>query len=83
MSATTEKSDATGIRRFHVEIPEETLDDLRRRIAAGRWASRELVDDRSPFLGEIFRAPRSWVEQADPTLSYFNEADKGGHFAAW
>jgi pimeloyl-ACP methyl ester carboxylesterase len=35
------------------------------------------------FPDEIFRAPRSWVEQAYPTLSYFNEADKGGHFAAW
>jgi pimeloyl-ACP methyl ester carboxylesterase len=35
------------------------------------------------FPGEIFRAPRSWVELAYPTLTYFNEADKGGHFAAW
>src|SRR6266481_4951052 len=35
------------------------------------------------FPGEIFRAPRSWVEQAYPTLTYFNEAGKGGHFAAW
>ena len=35
------------------------------------------------FPGEIFRAPRSWVEQAYPTLTYFNEADRGGHFAAW
>jgi pimeloyl-ACP methyl ester carboxylesterase len=35
------------------------------------------------FPDEIFRAPRSWVELAYPTLTYFNEADKGGHFAAW
>jgi pimeloyl-ACP methyl ester carboxylesterase len=35
------------------------------------------------FPGEIFRAPRSWVEKSYPTLTYFNEADKGGHFAAW
>ncbi|HZA83378.1 MAG TPA: epoxide hydrolase [Actinomycetes bacterium] len=35
------------------------------------------------FPDEIFRAPRSWVEQAYPNLSYFNEADRGGHFAAW
>ena len=35
------------------------------------------------FPEEIFQAPRSWVEQAYPTLTYFNEADKGGHFAAW
>jgi pimeloyl-ACP methyl ester carboxylesterase len=35
------------------------------------------------FPGEIFRAPRSWVEQGYPNLIYFNEADRGGHFAAW
>jgi hypothetical protein len=35
------------------------------------------------FPGEIFRAPRSWVEQGYSTLTYFHEADKGGHFAAW
>jgi pimeloyl-ACP methyl ester carboxylesterase len=35
------------------------------------------------FPGEIFRAPRSWAEKAYPALTYFNEADKGGHFAAW
>jgi pimeloyl-ACP methyl ester carboxylesterase len=35
------------------------------------------------FPGEIFAAPRSWVEQSYPKLIYFNEVDKGGHFAAW
>jgi pimeloyl-ACP methyl ester carboxylesterase len=35
------------------------------------------------FPGEIFPAPRSWVETAYPGLAYFSEADKGGHFAAW
>jgi hypothetical protein len=35
------------------------------------------------FPGEIFQAPRSWVEKAYPNLIYFNEVDKGGHFAAW
>jgi pimeloyl-ACP methyl ester carboxylesterase len=35
------------------------------------------------FPGEIFRAPRSWVEASYPNLTYFHEADKGGHFAAW
>jgi pimeloyl-ACP methyl ester carboxylesterase len=35
------------------------------------------------FPGEIFRAPRSWVEKAYPNLTYFNEVDRGGHFAAW
>jgi pimeloyl-ACP methyl ester carboxylesterase len=35
------------------------------------------------FPGEIFLAPRSWVEQGYPNLTYFNKADRGGHFAAW
>jgi pimeloyl-ACP methyl ester carboxylesterase len=35
------------------------------------------------FPGEIFRAPRSWVETSYPNLIHFNEVDKGGHFAAW
>jgi pimeloyl-ACP methyl ester carboxylesterase len=35
------------------------------------------------FPGEIYRAPRSWTEQAYNQLIYFNEVDKGGHFAAW
>ncbi len=35
------------------------------------------------FPGEIFAVPRSWVEQVYPTLAYFNEVEKGGHFAAW
>ena len=35
------------------------------------------------FPGEQYQAPRSWAEQAYPNLIYFNEVDKGGHFAAW
>jgi pimeloyl-ACP methyl ester carboxylesterase len=35
------------------------------------------------FPGEIWAAPRSWVETVYPGLAYFNEVDKGGHFAAW
>ncbi|SDR49137.1 Pimeloyl-ACP methyl ester carboxylesterase [Paraburkholderia fungorum] len=35
------------------------------------------------FPGEIYRAPRSWTERAYHNLIYFNEVDKGGHFAAW
>ncbi len=35
------------------------------------------------FPGELWAAPRSWVEAAYPGLNYFNEVDKGGHFAAW
>jgi pimeloyl-ACP methyl ester carboxylesterase len=53
--------------------------------AAGR---PPLPDPRVPvgfstFPGEIWRTPRSWAEQAYPTLTYFGEAPRGGHFAAW
>jgi pimeloyl-ACP methyl ester carboxylesterase len=35
------------------------------------------------FPGEIYRAPRSWCEEAYRNLIYWHEAEKGGHFAAW
>ena len=35
------------------------------------------------FPGEIYRAPRSWAEKGFHKLIYWNEVDKGGHFAAW
>jgi pimeloyl-ACP methyl ester carboxylesterase len=37
----------------------------------------------SVFPGEQYQAPRSWAERAYPNLIYFNQVDKGGHFAAW
>jgi pimeloyl-ACP methyl ester carboxylesterase len=35
------------------------------------------------FPSEQYQAPRSWAEQAYPSLIYYSEVDKGGHFAAW
>jgi pimeloyl-ACP methyl ester carboxylesterase len=35
------------------------------------------------FPGEQYQAPRSWAQRAYPNLRYFNEVDRGGHFAAW
>jgi pimeloyl-ACP methyl ester carboxylesterase len=35
------------------------------------------------FPGELWRTPRSWVESSYRNVTYFNEVDKGGHFAAW
>jgi pimeloyl-ACP methyl ester carboxylesterase len=35
------------------------------------------------FPGELWAAPRSWAEAVYPGLAYFNEVDRGGHFAAW
>lgn len=35
------------------------------------------------FPGEIYRAPKSWTQQAFHNLTYFHEVQNGGHFAAW
>ena len=35
------------------------------------------------FPGEQYQAPRTWADKAYPNLIYFNEVDRGGHFAAW
>jgi pimeloyl-ACP methyl ester carboxylesterase len=35
------------------------------------------------FPMELYQAPRSWTERAYPNLIYYNEVDRGGHFAAW
>jgi pimeloyl-ACP methyl ester carboxylesterase len=37
----------------------------------------------STFPNEIYKVPRSWAERAYPNLIYFNELDRGNHFAAW
>ena len=37
----------------------------------------------SVFPSEQYQAPRSWTERAYPKLIYYNNLDKGGHFAAW
>jgi pimeloyl-ACP methyl ester carboxylesterase len=67
MSATTETSGATAIRPFHVDIPEEALEDLRRRVAATRLPSKELVQDRSQGvqLATIQELCRYWTTDYD------------------
>ena len=65
MSSTVDT--ATEIRSFHVEISEEQIDDLRRRIAATRLPSKELVDDRSQGvqLATITELVRYWGTEYD------------------
>ena len=60
-------SSETEIRPFHVEISDEKLADLRRRIAATRWASGELVADRSQGvqLATIQELARYWATDYD------------------
>jgi hypothetical protein len=58
---------ATEIRPFHLEIPEEQLAELRRRIEATRWPSSELVDDRSQGvqLATMRELARYWTTDYD------------------
>src|SRR5499426_1215743 len=60
-------STTTDIRSFQIEIPEEQIDDLRRRIAATRWPTKELVPDRSQ--GVQLATPRElaryWTTEYD------------------
>lgn len=37
----------------------------------------------STFPGELFASPRTWVETVYPTTTYYNQVERGGHFAAW
>src|SRR3954469_23159474 len=37
----------------------------------------------SVFPDEVYHTPRTWAERAYPKLIYYNQLDKGGHFAAW
>src|SRR3954451_10609437 len=68
MSVTTQESaGATAIRPFRIEIPEADLDELQRRIAATRWPSKELVDDRSQGvqLASLQALARYWTTEYD------------------
>jgi pimeloyl-ACP methyl ester carboxylesterase len=65
MSTTVET--ATEIRPFQIEIPEEQIDDLRRRIAQTRWPTQELVADRSQGvqLRTLKELARYWTTDYD------------------
>jgi hypothetical protein len=55
------------IRPFSIEVPQEDLDELRRRITATRWPSKELVDDRSQGvqLATMKELARYWTTEYD------------------
>src|SRR6185437_7831429 len=55
------------IRPFHLEIPEEQIDDLGRRIAQTRWPTKELVGDRSQGvqLRTLQELARYWATDYD------------------
>jgi pimeloyl-ACP methyl ester carboxylesterase len=51
--------------------------------AAQKTAEISLPVAITVFPGEVYRAPETWARRAYSNLVYFNEVDKGGHFAAW
>jgi hypothetical protein len=57
----------TTIRPFRVNVPDEELAELRRRIAATRWPTKELVDDRSQGvqLATTQELARYWTTDYD------------------
>ena len=69
---------ATSAARLYWESGRATV------VAAGQPPIRpSLPAAYTVFPGELFLSPRTWVERAYPSLIYFNEVDRGGHFAAW
>jgi Epoxide hydrolase N terminus len=65
-ASTAAVEDAT-VRPFHIEVPQEDLDDLRRRIAATRWPEKEPVADQSQGvqLATIQALARYWGTNYD------------------
>src|SRR5215467_11007584 len=65
MTSTAET--ATGIRPFHIDIPEEKLTDLRRRITATQWPEKETVADQSQGvpLATMQELARYWATEYD------------------
>ena len=60
-------ADKTAIRPFRVNVPEADLADLRRRLAATRWPTKELVEDRSQGvqLATLRELARYWKTEYD------------------
>ncbi len=67
MSDTTTASAESAVRPFRIEVPQGEIDELRRRINAARWPTRELVTDRSQGvqLAAIQNLARYWTTEYD------------------
>ena len=65
MSSTVET--ANELRPFHIDIPDEALEDLRRRVAATNWPEKETVGDQSQGvpLAMIQELARHWATEYD------------------
>src|SRR5436190_22161471 len=67
MSDTTSASAETEVRPFRIDVPEREIEDLRRRIDATRWPTKELVADRSQGvqLSALQELARFWATEYD------------------
>jgi len=56
-----------AVRSFHINVPEEDLDEMRRRIATARWSSKELVADQSQGvqMATMQELARYWATEYD------------------
>ena len=71
---------ATSAARLYWEETQATV----KALSSGQKPPKlELPVAFTVFPNEIFQAPRKWAEKVYPNLTYFNEVDRGGHFAAW
>ena len=85
-SQTSAAADA-AIRPFHIEFPQDAVDDLRRRISATRWPERETVDDDSqgvqletmqdarPLLGRATTTRRPFEARLNELPKFITEID--------
>lgn len=84
----------TSVEPFTVSVPQAAIDDLKRRLELTRWPERETVADWTQGVPrdsrqrvsamspkEIFCPVKAWAEALWPNLFYWNELDRGGHFA--
>ena len=82
----TDAETAAGVRPFQVEIPEAQLAELRRRIEATRWPSRELVEDRSQgvqlatmqALASYWATEHDW-RKCEERLNSFPQFSRSSH----
>ncbi len=67
MENQTHQTTATAVRPFRVDVPEEAIAELCRRIAATRWPTKELVPDRSQGvqLATLQALARYWTTEYD------------------
>ena len=89
VSAAMGRQAPEGLLGIHVNfaqmVPAEILGHIRNGDPApvGLSDAEKRAYDQTAFATEYVQAPRSWTEKAYHHLIYFDQAEKGGHFAAW